>query len=170
MSHGQTLKSALLYRIDPGKSQNLYAARQNLGEALMCPASAQVLQHDIYGRPSSQNTLSINLDASCAQQSQFPSYRQIQRENLERPYLPIATAGLRGAGDFMGVGRDLVPQNLYGEGERADMVKHYNTANDSPWEWEAALQTELRFPGFSSRREQPFSFTHDASKGPMFHN
>jgi hypothetical protein len=170
MSHMQSLKAALLYRVDVGKSNNLYAARQNLGEGLMCPASAQVIQHDIYGRPASQNTLPVNLDASCATQSQFPAYRQIQRENMERPYLAICTAGLRGAADFMGVGRDLIPQNLYGEGERGNMAKHYNNANNSPPEWEAAYQTELRHPRYNQNRVQPFTFTHEASKGPRFHN
>lgn len=159
----QTLKSANLVRVDQGKSINLYAARQNLGEVLMCPASAQVLQHDIYGRPASQNTLTVNLDASCATGSQYPAPRQIQIENQNRPYLPICEAGLRGSADFQGTGRDLIPQNLYGEGERGNMVRHYNTQNNAPWEWEASQQRELQQPYYYFRKHQPMDFSHDAT-------
>ena len=76
----QSLKSANLARVDAGKSYNLYASRENLGQTLLCPASAQQLQHDVYGRPANQNTLSVNLDASCGQGTQFNAMRHIQRE------------------------------------------------------------------------------------------
>jgi hypothetical protein len=166
-SNYQSLKSANLVRVDVGKSEHLYAARQNLGESLMCPAGAQYLMHDIYGRPASQNTLSVNLDASCGQGSQYNAQRHIQIENMERPYLPICAAGLRGAADFMGVGRDLIPQNLYGEGERGNMVRHYNTKNNAPWDWQ--VSKESMQPYYYWRVEQPFTFSHDASKSAYYH-
>jgi hypothetical protein len=34
---------------------------------------------------------------------------------------------------MMGVGRDNIPQNLYGEGYQGNMIRHYNTANNAPW-------------------------------------
>jgi hypothetical protein len=129
-----------------------------LGESLMCPASAQNLQNDIYGRPASQQTLPVNLDASCAQGSMFPAYRQIAIENQNRPYIPVCAAGMRGGGDMMGVGRDLVPQDLYGFGRGGDFVKDYPTANNAPWDNPQPAQ-----PNYYRRMEQPFSLTHDAT-------
>ena len=78
---------------------------------------------------------------------------------MERPYLPVCAAGNRGAGDFMGVGRDIIPQNLYGEGQRGNMVRHYNTQNDAPW------STEVNQPSqYYWRIEQPYSYSHDSTK------
>jgi hypothetical protein len=153
----QTLKSANQTRVDTGRSITLYSASRSLGESLMCPAGAQELQNDVYGRPASQQTLPVNLDASCAQGSMYPSYRQIAVENQNRPYIPICAAGMRG-GDTMGVGRDLIPQDLYGFGVGGEFVRHYNTANNAP-PWDNAPP---RRPNFYWRMEQPATLTHDA--------
>ena len=162
MSHS-TLKSANLVRVDTGRSTTLYSAARSLGESLMCPASAQDLQNDIYGRPATQNTLPVNLDASCAQGTLFPAYRQIAIENQARPYVPICAAGMRGGGDTMGVGRDLVPQDLYGFGRSGDFVRQYNTANNAPWD-----KPQPERPNYYRRMEQPFSFTHDATQSAYY--
>jgi len=162
MSHS-TLKSANLVRVDVGRSTTLYSAARSLGESLMCPASAQLLQNDIYGRPATQNTLPLNLDASCAQGSLFPATRQIAIENQVRPYVPICAAGMRGGGDTMGVGRDLVPQDIYGFGRSGDFVRQYDTANNAPWDPPQAPQ-----PNYNRRMEQPFSFTHDSASSVYF--
>lgn len=159
----QSLKSSNIVRIDTGKAFHLYAARNNLGESLMCPASAQKLQNDVYGRPATQNTLTVNLDASCAQGTPYDATRHIQIENMNRPYLPICTAGLRGAGDFMGVGRDLLSQDLYGTGHRGDMVRIYNTRNNAPWEWETPVALEPQNRNYYWRVEQQWNGSHDAS-------
>lgn len=162
MSHN-TLKSANLVRVDVGRSTTLYSAARSLGESLMCPAAAQDLQNDIYGRPASQNTLPVNLDASCAQGTLFPAYRQIAIENQNRAYVPICASGMRGGGDMMGVGRDLVPQDLYGFGQSGDFVRQYDTANNAPWDVPPPRQ-----PNYNRRMEQPFSFTHDAASPNRF--
>lgn len=169
----QTMKSANLLRVDTGKAFHLYAARQMLGESATCPASAQLIQNDVYGRPATQNTIGLGqggterLEASCGQGSQFPSYRHIQRENMERPYIPTCTAGLRGHADFMGRGRDLHPQNLYGGGKRGNFVKHYDTRNNAPWD--EPDSKELQRGNFHFRVEQPWSFdkSHDASQSAI---
>jgi len=160
MTHVQTLKSANSQRVDVGRAVDLYSAARCLGESLMCPASAQNLQNDIYGRPASQQTLPVNLDASCAQGSQYPAYRQIAIENQNRPYVPICAAGMRGGGDFMGVGRDMIPQDLYGTGNSGNFVQVYDTANGAPNEWPTPAG-----PNYRRRMEQPFSFSHDAQRG-----
>lgn len=164
MSAIQTLKSGLVTRIDTGKSYNLYGARQNLGESLMCPAGAQYLQHDVYGRPANQNTLTVNLDAACAQGTQYPTARYLQVENNSRPYMPICTAGLRGAADFQGTGRDLIPQNLYAEGNRGNMVRQYSTRNNAPPEWSNSLNTGA----YHDRIWQQYDFSHDSSKSAYY--
>jgi hypothetical protein len=163
MSHIQTLKSANLVRVDAGRSTSLYSASRQLGESAMCPAGAQELQNDIYGRPASQQTLPVNLDASCAQGTLFPAYRQIAIENQNRPYIPICAAGMRGGGDTMGVGRDLAPQDLYGFGRQGDFVRTYSTPNNAPWD-----KPQPKQPNYYFRMEQPFTFTHDSTKTAYF--
>jgi len=129
----------------------------------MCPASAQDLQNDVYGRPASQQTLPVNLDASCAMGSMYPSYRMIAVENQNRPYIPICAAGMRGGGDLMGVGRNLMAQDLYGFGRQGDMVKQYPTANNAPWDLPQA-----RRPNYHFRVEQPSTLSMDSSKSAYF--
>ena len=134
MSSIQSLKAANSQRVDTRRAAEMYSGSRMLGDPNMCPASAQELQHDVYGRPASQQTLSVNLDASCAAGSQFPAARQIATESYNRPYVPICAAGSRGAGDFMGVARDHNPQNMYGAGHSGDFVRHYPTPNGAPWD------------------------------------
>lgn len=130
----QTLKAANSQRVDTRRAAEMYSGTRMLGSPDMCPASAQELQHDVFGRPASQQTLRVNLDAACAQGSQFPAERQIAIESYNRPYVPICAAGERGAGDFMGVSRDNNPQNLYGSGYSGNFVRHYDTPNNAPWD------------------------------------
>ena len=157
MSKIQTLKAANSVRVNTGLAPELYAASRMLGESLMCPAGAQLLQNDIYGRPASQNTLPMNMDASCAQGSWYPSYRQIAIENQVRPYIPVAAAGMRGSADFMGVGRDLTPVDLYGDGNSGAFVRQYSTHNNAPFE-----VASCRKPTVFHRREQPSTLSHDS--------
>jgi hypothetical protein len=158
MATVNSLKSALVTRVDQGRSTTLYSASRSLGESLMCPASAQELQNDIYGRPASQQTLSVNLDASCAQGTMYPSWRMIAVENQNRPYIPICAAGMRGGGDTQGVGRDLVPQDLYGFGQGGNFVRQYPTMNNAPFDFPPPKQ-----PNYHWKLTIPTTFTHDAS-------
>jgi hypothetical protein len=153
----QTLKPVELARVNPTRAVSLSSNARNLGEALMCPASAQHINFDIYGRPANQNTLPINHDASCAMQTQYDLARHLQIENQVRPYTPVASAGMRGPYDTMGVGRDLNPRDLYGEGPNGRFVRHYNTANNTPWERMDAQAPRVY------RITQPYDFTHDAT-------
>ena len=124
----------------------------------MCPASAQELQNDIYGRPASQQTLPVNLDASCAQGTMYPSYRMIAIENQNRPYIPICAAGMRGGGDLMGVGRNLISQDLYGFGSQADFVRHYPTNNNAPLD-----EPPPKRPNYYYKVIQPNTLSHDST-------
>lgn len=154
----QTLKSALDARVRNDQASRLGSQRQNLGEGLMCPAGSGDIAFDIYGRPADQNTLTVR-DSACSNYTKFPASRRIEVENLERPYLPVCAAGLRGAADFMGVGRDNLPQNLYGEGYQGNMVRHYNTANNMPWSEGPQGPTQPYY----QKKIQPFSYSHDAT-------
>jgi hypothetical protein len=165
MSNLQSLKSSQVARTDVGRSITLYSASRSLGEALMCPASAQELQNDIYGRPASQQTLPVNLDASCAQGTMYPAERQIAVENQNRPYIPICAAGMRGSSDLMSKGRNLMEQDLYGFGRQADFVRHYPTANNAPWDFPPP-----RKPNYHYRMEQPNTLSHDSNRSSYFHN
>ena len=154
----QTLKSSTDSRVRIDQSYRLGSQRQNLGEGLMCPAGAGDIGFDIYGRPATQNTLRL-LDSACSTYTEFPAQRRIEVENMERPYLPICAAGMRGAGDLMHLGRSSMPKNLYGTGYRGDFVRVYNTANNLPW---SETSPEPTCP-FYQKKIQPFAYSHDST-------
>lgn len=153
----QTLKSALDARVNIGQSERLGSQRQNLGEGLMCPAGSGDIAFDIYGRPADQNTLLLN-DSACSHYTKWSAARRLEVENQERPYMPICAAGLRGAADYMGVGRDNLPQNLYGEGYQGNMVRHYATATNMPPDGPS-----MPNPPYYQKQIQPFTYSHDAT-------
>lgn len=157
MSSSQSLKAAMNSRVDTSTAHRLGSQRQNLGEGLMCPAGAGDLQNDVYGRPANHNTLYFG-DAACSHYNFWSAQRRIEVENNNRPYLPICAAGLRGAGDPLGTGRDRMPQNMYGDGYQGNFVRHYETADNSPPQRPLSQQTN-----YYQRQIQPFSFTHDAT-------
>src|SRR6186713_1565771 len=76
----QTLKAALSSRVRNDQVSRLASSRQDLGEGLMCPASAGFLQHDVYGRPSNQNNLLTN-NSSCSHYTLYNAKRRIGIEN-----------------------------------------------------------------------------------------
>lgn len=154
----QTLKSALDGRVRLDQASRLGSQRNDLGEGLMCPAGSGDIGFDIYGRPANQKTLLLN-DSACSNYTEWSAMRRIEVENMERPYLPICAAGIRGAADWMGKGRDLLPQNLYGEGYQGNMVRHYNTANNAPW-YEGPQGPDMPY---YQKPIQPFSFSMDAT-------
>lgn len=154
----QTLKSALDARVRVDQATRLGSQRQDLGEGLMCPASAGDIAHDVYGRPVSQKSLLLN-DSACSHYTEFSAQRRLGVENMERPYIPVCAAGLRGAADFMGKGRDQLPQNLYGTGYDGNMVRHYPTANNGPWHEAPACNR----PGYYHKKIQPWTGSHDAT-------
>lgn len=159
----QSLKSANLVRVSTGASQHLYAARQNLGESLMCPANAQHLQNDIYGRPVTQNTIPLNMDASCAQGSTVDTRKYIEIENMNRPTLTVCGAGLRG-GDLLNA-RNLMPRSLYDGCSRGDFVRTYPTPNNAPFDIASPMMNN-RCP---ERVWQPFDFSMDGTKSAYYH-
>ena len=142
----QSLKSALDSRVNIAQTERLGSQRQNLGEGLMCPAS--------------QNTLRLT-DSACSHYTKWSAARRIQVENNDRPYLPICAAGLRGAADMMGVGRDNIPQNLYGEGYQGNMIRHYNTANNAPWHQGPDGPDEAAY--YTQKLVQPVTFSMDGT-------
>jgi|GEM_PF-5953086 len=154
----QSLKSALDSRVRTDQSDRLGSQRSDLGEGLMCPAGAGDIQFDVYGRPASQKTLRLT-DSACSNYTEYSSARRIEVENMERPYLPVCAAGLRGAADYMGKGRDLIPQNLYGEGYQGNMVRHYPTATNMPW----SEGPQGPNAPYYQKKIQPFSYSHDAT-------
>ena len=133
MSSMQTLKAASESRVRTDYTEWHAAGRQQGHFYGTCPASAHHLMNDVYGRPVNQNTLDMR-SADCNPHAPRPHsiHNHIQRENNERPYVPIAASGMRGAGDFMGKSRDLIPQDLYGDGTRGNFVRHGNCANHLP--------------------------------------
>lgn len=157
---GQTLKSALTSRVRIDQAERLASQRQNAGEGLTCPAGAGHIAFDIYGRPAPQSTLLLN-DAACSNYTQYSAARRIEVENFVRPQVGICAAGQRGAADFQGVGRDLIPQNLYGTGFEGNFVRHYNTPNNAPWDVTPDCPGQKTYS--SLPRVQPWTGSHDAT-------
>jgi hypothetical protein len=154
----QSLKSAIDTRVRIDYTQWAAANRIQGHHSETCPAGSAHLRNDVYGRSVNSNTLDMR-SASCNAHAPYEQtlHGHIQRENNERPYLPIATAGHRGDGDFMGRGRDLMPQNLYGDGNRGNFVRHGTNGNQLP-------QPRHQTPApVYERREQPGMPSHDTN-------
>lgn len=156
---GQTLKAALQTRVETAQAHRLGSQRQNLGEGMMCPAGAQYLSFDIYGRPANRNTLNLN-DSACSNYA-ITSATYMQFESNNRPMIPICTAGLNGGGDLMGVGRTFMPRDLYGDGKAGEFVAHYPTRTNRPEE----VPKPPKF--FYPKAIQPFAFSMDATRAVM---
>lgn len=122
----QTLKSVSSSRVNVGASNNLASSRFSGHSSAFCIASAPDLQNDVYGR--NVGSLGVDMRGAPECNAYMPHGQSatdhIMRENLERPYLPIAPEGARGGGDLMGKGRDMIPQDLYGMGIRGNFVRH----------------------------------------------
>lgn len=154
----QTLKSSVHGRVRTDQALRLGSQSRHLGEGIYCPAGAGDIFFDQYMRPVSQNTLHLN-DSSCSNYTSFSARRRIHIENMERPYATVCSAGYRGGGGLMGAGRDLHPQDMYGLGTRGNMVRHYDSANNTP-----PSQGPAPAPSSCSYRTvQPFSHSHDAT-------
>lgn len=158
MSSVQSLKAATDSRVRMDQTSRLASQRSNLGEGMMCPAGAGDIANDVYGRPVSQTTLRLT-DSACSNYTMYSAGRRIEVENMERPYLPICASGNRGAADLMGLGRDILPQNLYGEGYQGNMVRHYPTRNNFPWS-EGPQGPNLPY---YQKQIQPFTYSHDGT-------
>lgn len=123
----QTLKSAIQPRINTGIVHDQAGARMQGHYSALCGASQPDLQNDIYGRPV--GSLGVDMRGGGPECNAYMPYGQslsdhITRENLERPYIQIAPEGARGASDLMGKGRNVIPQDLYGTGNRGNFVRH----------------------------------------------
>ena len=170
---GQSLKAAMQSRVVQAQSERLGSQRQNLGEGLTCPAGSGNIHHDIYGRPVTQNTLDLR-DSACSHYL-INASEYMQYETNHRPHLPICAAGLRGASDMMGVGRDLIPQNLYNSGYnpalpadkqdlgtfRGDFERTYGTPNNAPPQQRWPLPRADPY----DRWFQPWDLSLDATQG-----
>ena len=127
---GQSLKAALQTRVSTSSAKDLYSASRIQGEGAMCPAGGGELSSDVYGRPVTANTLRLE-SAECSHYTGITARRYMGFEDNNRPYIPIANAGLR-AGDGMGVGRDMYPMDVYCAGTSNPFVRQYHTANNAP--------------------------------------
>lgn len=160
----QTLKAASESRVRNDYTEWHAGSRQQGHFYDTCPASSHHLMNDIYGRPVNQNTLDMrSADCNAHAPHQQTTHHHIQREVSERPYVPIGASGSRGASDFMGVSRDLHPQDLYGEGTRGNMVRHGTCGNHLPYPDFQLPQT------FSERRVQSSTLPSHDSQSPYIH-
>ena len=170
---GQTLKASMQSRVVQAQSERLGSQRQNLGEGLTCPAGSGNIHHDIYGRPVTQNTLDLR-DSACSHYL-INASEYMQYETNHRPHLPICAAGLRGASDMMGVGRDLIPQNLYASGYdpslpadkqalgtfRGNFMRTYANPNNAPPQEKWPLPRTAPY----ERWFQPWDLSMDGAQG-----
>lgn len=161
MSAIPTLKSAQRGRVDTAYSYKLYSERQQLGHGQFCPAGAQNIHTDVYGRPVNQQTLDTR-NANCGKYLHWGNVEDhLQRENMERPYLPDVAAGLRG-GDLLSVGRDYMPQNVYGEGQRGNWHRIFKGKGpDFPHQQPPPQQA------YYDRKILPFDNSMDAVISPL---
>lgn len=122
----QSIKSATQTRVNTGVSNNQAMARLNGQYTALCGASNPDLQNDVYGR--NVGHLGVDMRGAPECNAYMPPGQSVMdhitRENIERPYIQIAPEGARGAGDLMSKGREFIPQDLYGFGNRGNFVRH----------------------------------------------
>jgi hypothetical protein len=129
-----------------------------MGEKEMCASSGK-LTRDIYGREVTGNTLATNKDPSCSNHySEFPVSRTMASESYLLPYVPTAPAGYRNGHDFMGVGRDHIPKNLYGRAPYSGFSKEYPTLNNAPPEFAQPPRS-----GYVEKYPFKYDFSSDAT-------
>ena len=159
MSHTiQDMKAATTTRVDVGQANKLYSESRNLPQPAMCPAGAQNLNYDIYGRPVGIAHQGVLLNDSSCSDYVYPSYKRILHESAERPYIATAPAGLRGGGDTMfgRSARDHMPRQLYSASDRGDFVRHFSGVTDrAPHQ---NFPNQALYPMMS-----PSSLSHDAT-------
>ncbi len=160
MSSVQSMKSSLEPRVRQDRAER---NRTNLGPPSLCGAGWTDLQNDVYGRPVTQNTLNLGIP-ECNLYANHPQsvWNRLSVENNERPYIPIAVEGMRGAADLMGKGRDLIPQDLYGSGPRGNFVRHYPGNNAPP------PQATPPAARYTMKRVQQLLPSHDATSPYFF--
>lgn len=134
MSTQNSLKAATSSRVITGRASILGHARFMSGHPEYCPAGAGNINVDVYGRPVNVNSNNIHRDASCSHFI-WPAKRIIDIETANRPMTDISASGVRGGGDFMGVGRDIMPMDLYDEG-----TGRGNFVQNAPWNDSNSLQ------------------------------
>lgn len=159
----QSLKSVIGQRVNTSVAEKLASNSRDLGEGRVCGSRGHPTK-DVYGRPSNLNTLTVNLDATCGGEA-YSARELMQFETNHRQYIPICAAGYRGAGDFMGYGRDMIPMDLYSyPGDpykgRGRYPREYQTPNNSPPDYYEGGYSRLG----DDRRRQPFDFSHDATR------
>lgn len=157
----QTLKSVSEQRVRNDYVSWQAAGRQQGHHHETCIAGGASLRNDVFGRPVSQNTLNMS-SAECNFAAPHPqsSFSRMQVETSERPYTAIAAGGMLGGADFMGVGRDLMAQDLYGEGSRGNFVLHGGQGLSLP----SGNPHPMARP-IVDRRIQPGLGSHDAVSG-----
>jgi len=162
----QTLKSASMPRVNVGVSNNQAGARMAGHYTALCGSGNPDIMNDVFGRPVPNLTIDMRGAPEC--NAYMPhgqsSMDHITRENLERPYVAIAPEGARGAGDMMGAGRDVMPQDLYGTGLRGNFIRHGTPG--------------LRIPSYSPNQMPPpidrvfqdayYPTTHDTTSNYIF--
>lgn len=157
----QSLKSVAQARVNVGITINQAGARSAGHFDALCGAGDVQLQNDIFGRNVGQMGVDMRGAPQCNSVMPFGQTvtGHIVRENNERPYVQIGPIGDLGGGDLMGVGRDRMPQDIYGTGNRGNFVRHGLVGNLIP----DRLQSNNPPP--VQRREQNMNYpsSHDTT-------
>lgn len=162
MSSTQSLKAAIIGRVDPVLAMKLFDESRNLGNSQMCPSGALNIDVDEFGRPQggAGHRMLRTDDAACSG-SFYPARLRIKHENSERPIIGPCSPGNRGAGDFLyGSVRDRFPENIYGEGKRGSFMSIYGASLNPK---DNSIPVNLTIP---SNSKQNTSFSHDAVISP----
>jgi len=153
------MKSSQEDRVRIDRAVREYAARYNTGEGIFCPAGSGDINYDIYGRPANMKTINVN-DASCSNYTGIDAVRYMSYENNQRPYTPVSGAGSRGYGDTMRVGRNIFPQQLYGE-ENAQFHQYFPSPNNGPPPEMTYGEMKFKYPV----PYRGFPMSHDVGSG-----
>lgn len=128
-----SIKSAQQGRVNNAYAFRLHDTARHLSGVDIAPAGE--LGHDVLHRPVTRKNVDLGPPAP-EHAAHISVQERIRDETNQLPMMPIGATGMRGHGDFAGLGRDNKPMNIYSRPGQSDynrgrFVRHYNTCNNS---------------------------------------
>lgn len=125
-------KTVATPKVDPGIAIDRGTARDF--SPATCPAAAQRINYDIYGRPVGIPWQGILLNNAACSGCVYPVSTLIAHEDALRPYVSIGPYPIAAPGanyDTMSgasVARAVMPRNVYGTGNRGNFNQNFHTS------------------------------------------
>ena len=130
-------------RVRYDRAINAYHTQRDTGNPILCPAGAQNINYDEFGRGANINTLQVNRDGACGNYT-YTASDHIQFENNNRPDVNrfIRLHRQYASDDATGRRMDQIPRNLYDPQNKTYHSQYYRNSEYAPL-YKTALQSRI---------------------------